>query len=116
MAQQVVQGIVLAHVFQEVFLRPAREHPRRHRGHRQPEVRGQDGGLRALPVAVPDFAHPQAVAQTHSALGQVQVHFLAVDQFHFMGLKLCAQPIGAGMFVISQDGDAARIRAKPSGL
>ena len=33
------------------------------------EIRGQDDGLRAVAVAVPEFARPEPIGQTHAPLG-----------------------------------------------
>jgi hypothetical protein len=58
---ELIQSVVLAHVFEEVFLIPSGEHGGGSGGQGAAVIGAQDGGLVALFVETAEFAQPEAV-------------------------------------------------------
>ena len=59
--RQGVEGELLAHVLEEVFLRPAREHGACDLDHRFVRIGSDEGHLTAAVQQTADLAHPEAV-------------------------------------------------------
>lgn len=70
MGRQGIEVELVSHVFEEVFLRPAREHGACGLGHRLVRIGGDEGHLTAAVEQAADLAHPEAVRQGHRLLGQ----------------------------------------------
>ena len=103
---QAINGIVLLHILEEVFLAPPCEHGRGDTGKIAAVVGRENRALMAARVAVAHFAHPQAVGEAHAAFGQLEGDFLGVDQAHGAGTELFEPPVCSWELVIGEDGDA----------
>lgn len=111
MLDQAVNGVVFPHVFEEVFLRPPREHPHRNGPQFGPIIGGEHTHLMAALFPLSDFTNPQAVAQTGATFGQAEGDGLAVGQEEWLGGELRFGPVLTGKLVIGDHGHALRFLA-----
>ena len=90
----------------ERFLMPSGEHGSR-QGFDRAEVAGaEDRCLMAAFVEFANLAKPEAVGEAGAALGELEGDFLAVDEGQLERAELGGVPVRAGVFVVSEDGDA----------
>jgi hypothetical protein len=98
---------VLAHVFEEVFLTPSGEHGEADALQRIDIIGGKDGDLVAVFFELAQFTQPEAVAEEGAAFGQQEGAFFAGEEVGvLMGEKFGRLPVGAGVFVVAEAGDA----------
>src|SRR6202047_3919022 len=97
-----IQIIALAHISEEVFLRPSRKHGRAQPRRRGFVISGKHRGLMTALGELADFAHPQPVAEPGPPLGKAYRGQLSRRQAYVGGEKLLLRPILAGIFAIGQ--------------
>src|SRR6516162_9408546 len=93
-----IQIIALAHISEEVFLRPSRKHGRAQPRRRGFVISGKHCGLMTTLGELADFAHPQPVAEPGPPLGKAYRGQLSRRQAYVGGEKLLLRPILAGIF------------------
>ena len=99
---------MLAHVLEEIFLRPPGEKRHRHPAHLPLVIGREHRGLMARFLPLPHFPQPKTVAQTNASFGQFQLHLLPMDQTNFAaGLNSWTAPRLFRKLVIGDDRDAA---------
>ena len=103
---QTVDSVVLAHIFEIVFLIPSGEHGCRAAAQGAFIIGAQNGGLVAVFTQMPDLAHPESVAQTGAAFGEFECAGFAVGVLDGLIRELFGCPVLAGVFVIGEDGNA----------
>jgi hypothetical protein len=74
---EAVQIVALAHVSEEVFLRPSAEHGRRQNCPGPAIIRGKESRLVTTGGQLAELAHPQSVAQPGFPLGELDGGALA---------------------------------------
>ena len=109
---QAVQAIVLTHVFEEVFLIPTGEHGGGRGSQIAAVIGAQDGALMAAFVEPAQLSHPQAIAQAGATFGEAQGGDFAIGVSEGVGAEFVLRPVGAGMSVIGENGEALLLEAQ----
>ncbi len=78
-------------------------------------IGAENGGLMAVLVEPAQFSQPPAVAQAGAAFGQGQGGGFAIGVSDDTGSKFTRRPVGTGMFVIGENGDAPGFEALEKG-
>jgi len=108
---ETIQPVVLAHVFEEIFLMPSGEHGGCGGFDFAAKIGAENGGLVAFFVEPADFADPEAVAEEGAAFGKGEGDGVAVLEGDFPWDKFSFGPILAGVLVIGEDGNALDFEA-----
>src|SRR5215468_12690994 len=108
----------LAHVAEEILLRPSPKHRRRQHRSRCPVVGGQECRLMPALGELAALARPQTVAEPGAALGQPDRDLLPRGHAYLGCDELIAWPILARIFVIGQAGNAPllHLREEPGAV
>src|SRR5215471_20289833 len=89
----------LAHVAEEILLRPSSKHGRRQHRSRCPVVGGQECRLMPALAELAALAHPQTVAELGAALGKLDRDLLPRGHAYLGCDELIRSPILARIFV-----------------